>query len=462
MNEANRAKTRGSEVVNELLRRLAETPKGLGIDELLRLLDSKISRRSLQRRLSKLVNAGTLITEGGGRSTRYVLPKTSGSDEETYVRVSPSGAEVRQLVQRPQSERTPIGYKREFLDQYRPNETRYLTADTIAYLARIGATPDLERPAGTYARHILSRLLVDLSWASSRLEGNTYSLLDTKRLIEVGEAAEGKDAIETQMILNHKAAIEFIVDQADELAIDRQTVLNLHALLSDNLLPDPTAGGRLRRIAVGIGNSVYHPLELPQLIEESFQQIVDTAAAIRNPFEQAFFAMVHLPYLQPFEDVNKRVSRLAANIPFVRHNLSPLSFIDVSQNAYVDGLLGVYELNRIDLLRDVFVWAYERSAQRYVAVRQSLGEPDKFRLRFRNELTEVVGELVRARVAPTVEEVTSKARERVPSEHLDDFVRMATKELENLHEGNFARFRLRPSEYHAWREVVPGHYDRSL
>jgi Fic family protein len=264
------------------------------------------------------------------------------------------------------------------------------------------------------------------------------------------------------MILNHKAAIEFIVDQADELAIDRQTVLNLHALLSDNLLPDPTAGGRLRRIAVGIGNSVYHPLELPQLIEESFQQIVDTAAAIRNPFEQAFFAMVHLPYLQPFEDVNKRVSRLAANIPFVRHNLSPLSFIDVSQNAYVDGLLGVYELNRIDLLRDVFVWAYERSAQRYVAVRQSLGEPDKFRLRFRNELTEVVGELVRARVAPTVEEVTSKARERVPSEHLDDFVRMATKELENLHEGNFARFRLRPSEYHAWREVVPGHYDRSL
>jgi hypothetical protein len=210
----------------------------------------------------------------------------------------------------------------------------------------------------------------------------------------------------------------------------------------------------LRRISVGIGNSVYHPLEVPQLIEECFQQVIDTAAAIRNPFEQAFFAMVHLPYLQPFEDVNKRVSRLAANIPFVRENLSPLSFIDVPERAYVEGLLGVYELNRVDLLRDVFVWAYERSAQRYVAIRQSLGEPDKFRLRFRNELIEVVGDIVRQQLSPTVDEVTKAASNRVPKENLDDFVRMTTNELENLHEGNFARFRLRPSEFQAWRETI--------
>lgn len=117
--------------------------------------------------------------------------------------------------------------------------------------------------------------------------------------------------------------------------------------------------------------------------------------------------------------------------------------------------MGVYELNRVDLLRDVFVWAYGRSAQQYVAVRQSLGEPDKFRFRFRNELTDVIGEIVRARVVPTVEEVTAKARERVPAEHLDDFVRMAIKDLENLHEGNFARFRLRPSEYETWRALFP-------
>ena len=440
------------EIDHRLTEQVTNNPHGMGVDELFRVLKGEVSRRTLQRRLSALVQAGRLISEGAGPSTLYLLPKRADL-EERYIPLSPSGAEVRQLVRRPQSERTPVSYNREFLDQYRPNESRYLTADTIAHLARIGATADLERPAGTYARHILDRLLVDLSWASSRLEGNTYSLLDTQRLIQFGEAAEGKDAIETQMILNHKAAIEFMVDQTDELAFDRQTVLNLHALLSDNLLPDPTAGGRLRRIAVGIHDSVYHPLELPPLIEEYFQQIVDTGAAIRNPFEQAFFAMVHLPYLQPFEDVNKRVSRLAANIPFIRQNLSPLSFVDVPERAYVEGVLGVYELNRVELLRDVFVWAYERSAKRYVAVRQSLGEPDKFRLRFRNELTDVVGNIVRSGLAPTVEAVTRVAREHVPAEQLDDFVRMTINDLENLHEGNFARFRLRPSEFHAWSKL---------
>jgi hypothetical protein len=87
-----------------------------------------------------------------------------------------------------------------------------------------------------------------------------------------------------------------------------------------------------------------------------------------------------------------------------------------------------------------------------VAVRQSPGEPDKFRLRFRNELTEVVGNIVRGGLAPTVEAVTKVAREHVPAEHLDDFVRMTINDLENLHEGNFARFRLRPSEFYTWSE----------
>ena len=107
--------------------------------------------------------------------------------------------------------------------------------------------------------------------------------------------------------------------------------------------------------------------------------------------------MVQLPYLQPFDDVNKRVSRLAANIPLIRHNLSPLSFTDVPRATYTDAMLGVYELNRIELLRDVFIWAYERSAARYAAVRQSLGEPDPFRLRYR-PASRVVGGVVRARM----------------------------------------------------------------
>ena len=113
------------------------------------------------------------------------------------------------------------------------------------------------------------------------------------------------------MILNHKDAIEFLAGSAEEIGFNRHTILNLHALLANNLLADPEATGRLRQIAVGIEKSAFHPLEVPQLIEEYFDQILTTADAITDPFEQAFFVMVQLPYLQPFDDVNKRVSRLS-------------------------------------------------------------------------------------------------------------------------------------------------------
>jgi Fic family protein len=159
--------------------------------------------------------------------------------------------------------------------------------------------------------------------------------------------------------------------------------------------------------------------------------------------------------LQPFEDVNKRVSRLAANIPLIKKNLIPLSFIDVPEQAYIEGLLGVYELNQVDLLRDVFAWAYERSAQRYTAIRQSLGEPDRFRLKYRNELIRVVGEIIRQAKQPTAEAATETTGNSVPAEDLDDFVRMVLNELNNLHEGNYARFRIRPSEFKAFRSALP-------
>jgi Fic family protein len=201
------------------------------------------------------------------------------------------------------------------------------------------------------------------------------------------------------MILNHKGAIEFLIDSANEIGFNRYTLLNLHALLCDNLLEDPTASGRLRTIPVGIGHTTFLPLEGPHRIEECFDQVMDTAAAIRDPFEQAFFAMVHLPYLQPFVDVNKRVSRLAANIPLIQHNLCPLSFVDVSQATYISAMLGIYELNRIELLRDVFVWAYKRSCARYSAVRQSLGEPDPFRLQYREQIAQLVTEVVHKKMS---------------------------------------------------------------
>jgi hypothetical protein len=204
---------------------------------------------------------------------------------------------------------------------------------------------------------------------------------------------------------------------------------------------------------VGIDGTVYHPLEVPQLIDKCFRQILDTASAIRDPFEQAFFAMVHLPYLQPFEDVNKRVSRLAANLPLIRQNLCPLSFVDVPERAYVDGILGVYELNRVALLRDVFVWAYERSCARYSAVRRSLGEPDPFRLRYRTLVADIVAEIVRGGMDKKAAGALIKRRaaEDVSQEDRARFIEVVETEVMGLHEGNIARYRLRPSEYQTWR-----------
>ena len=337
---------------------------------------------------------------------------------------------------------------------YRPNSTHYLSAKERARLHEAGRVQPDEQPAGTYARLILNRLLIDLSWSSSRLEGNTYSLLETKRLLDFGKEAKGKGRSETQMILNHKDAIEFLVEDADLIAFNRFTILNLHGLLANNLLPDPDAPGRLRRMAVAIEGSVFEPLAVPQQVEECFDQLLATAAAIKDPYEQSFFAMVQLPYLQPFDDVNKRVSRLAANIPLIKRNLCPLSFGDVPPAVYTQAVLGVYELNDVALLKDVFVWAYERSALRYAAVRQSLGEPDPFRLKHRAAMRELVGAIVRNAMGKREAHkyIADFARQNVGARERQKFVEVVETELTSLHEGNFARYRVRPTEFTAWQK----------
>jgi hypothetical protein len=194
---------------------------------------------------------------------------------------------------------------------------------------------------------------------------------------------------------------------------------------------------------------------MPQVIEECFGELLAKADAITDPFEQSFFVTAQLPYLQPFLDVNKRVSRLAANIPFIKQNLSPLSFIEVPEGMYVDAMLGVYELNKTELARDMFIWAYERSARRYAAIQQSLGAPDQFRLRYREELRGVVSEVVQNKLTKgeASKFIENFALEGVSEADRARFVEVAETELVGLHEGNFARFRLRPSQFFAWKAV---------
>ena len=456
------------ESLQEIEEILRQHPEGRTASQIAGALTSAPPRRTLQYRLKSLVDSKRLVMEGTDRWARYRLPRmvdiavhavaghpTVRVQLEVVPPLSRAAAEIREYVRQPPAGRQPVGYDRGFLESYRPNKVFYLSQAERELLLDVGRPVDANQPAGTYARQILNRLLIDLSWNSSRLEGNTYSLLDTERLLELGEETEGKQQLEAQMILNHKAAIEFLVEDAGMIGFDRRTILNLHALLADNLLADSRAAGRLRHIAVGIDGSVFHPLETPAVIEECFEQVLATASAISDPFEQAFFVMVQLPYLQPFDDVNKRVSRLAANIPLIKANLVPLSFEDVPRDLYTEGILGVYEMKRIELLRDVFIWAYGRSAARYAAVRQSIGEPDPFRLQHRSALREVVGAVIRERMdkRQASVHVVAWTQEHIDQPQHEQFRQVVERELLSLHEGNFARYRVRPSEFEAWQRV---------
>ena len=456
--------------LDQLVALIAAQPDGLGIDAITQSQGNSLTRRTLQRRLAVLVKQGRIQSLGGARAVRYVCTPQANTGiaflhapmptlqaaGEVYVPVSPEGEEIKAYVRQARAMRAPAGYKLAFLEQYHPNHTAYLPPGLRSQLHAMGRARAEQTPAGTFVRDILNRLLIDLSWASSQLEGNTYSRLDTERLIEFGQGAEGKNALETQMILNHKQAIEYLVLDPSHAQVTPDCIVALHAFLSDGLMADPTAVGRLRCRAVEIGGSVYLPVALPQRLEELFGIVIQMAAEIVDPFEQAFFLMVHLPYLQPFEDVNKRVSRLAANIPLIRHNLCPLSFIDVPQHAYEDAMIGVYELNRIELLRDVFVWAYERSCQHYVAVKQNLVPPDIFRLRYRQALSDVVAAIVNNDEAATESTVSARMPSTVAAPDKAHFTQLVLQEFVALHPGNAARFGIRPLALAAWKERHDG------
>jgi hypothetical protein len=450
--------------LDALVEIVAHNPQGVSPQKIAESLDSPIPERTLQSRLAKLRQSDRLISTGKGPSTLYFLPPAGetplapGTATEVATPSIPLSTEARRVksaVMDPVHTRTPVGYDRAFLDDYIPNKTHYLAIETRQQLLRDGSVMAEDQPAGTYLRKICDRLIVDLAWNSSRLEGNTYSLLETEVLLERGTSAEGKEAQETQMILNHKAAVELLCDQTPEIGFNRYTISNLHAILSDNLLPDPAASGRPRTKSVGIQGSVFVPLDVPQLIEECLDVILAKASQIDDPFEQAFFTMVHLPYLQPFEDVNKRVSRFAANIPFLKRNLCPLSFVDVPEADYTRGTLGVYELKSIDYLREVFVWAYNRSCARYSAITQSLGEPDPLKLKHREIIQDTVRRVVLGSFAK--QDAVKIIKESLPSDLSQGtsarLLEIIEVELSGLHESNMARYRITPSQFDKWRSI---------
>ncbi|MBC7618245.1 MAG: Fic family protein, partial [Candidatus Saccharibacteria bacterium] len=240
--------------LDQLLGLIAARPDGIGIEAIAQALGDSLKRRTLQRRLATLVAQGQVQMIGEARAARYVrnpqgvtgflsahedTVDTMQAVAEVYVPVSPEGGEIKAYVRQPRAMRAPVGYKLAFLEQYQPNHTAYLPPGLRDQLHTMGRARNEQTPAGTFARDILNRLLIDLSWASSMLEGNTYSRLDTERLIEFGQATEGKTSLETQMILNHKQAIEYLVLDPAHPEVTPGCIVALHAFLSDGLMADP-------------------------------------------------------------------------------------------------------------------------------------------------------------------------------------------------------------------------------
>ncbi|MCC5992918.1 MAG: Fic family protein [Rhodobacteraceae bacterium] len=403
---------------------------GAGRDAIRRSVASDVSETTVWRALKRLVDEGRLEVAGRGRATGYTI---AGS------------AVVRAHLSTPYNRRPPLTYRPEFLDSYIPGKTWYIAETDRERLHAAGQPAGGKLPAGTYARRILEQLLVDLSWASSRMEGNTYDILQTERLIRFGEEAAGKDRKEALMILNHKEAIQYVVDSLDDIALRRVDFFNIHALLSDGLLTDPGMAGRLRATAVAISHSSYRPLDDAVIIGEEFDIMLAKAAQITDPFEQSFFLLVHIPYLQAFVDINKRTSRIASNIPLLKADLAPMSFVTMNDADYIDGLIGIYELNNVSLLREVYIDSYLASAEKYRILRAEVETPEKAALAYREFVREAVRRCVLEFQEFRAAEVMDMAEQaEIPEGDRNAVIAYVGEQVRGLHEGNVIRYRLKP------------------
>jgi len=201
----------------------------------------------------------------------------------------------------------PVGYERTFVSDYIPNQCSLLPPQLATELYSAGRSQD-QQPAGTYAREVLEQLLIDLSWSSSRLEGNNKSLLDTKELFELGEHAGPMDE-DTLMLLNHKDAIESMVDAVPTEGITVPVIVDLQARLMRDLLKDARDIGSIRRRVVNIDGSVYSPSNIPALLDDTLKDLVDKARQIRNPAALRAIVNTELDQLEQYNGARYNLAR---------------------------------------------------------------------------------------------------------------------------------------------------------
>ena len=318
------------------------------IDEIKSNLNLEKDYSSVFRVVKKLVEENFIEKVGKGRTTRY---KLKVHDIEQYFEL-------------PFFEKDKKKYNRNFLAEYEPNQSAFLEKDDLTVLNKCNEKTLLNTDFIINNKRLYETLLIDLAYSSSFLEGNTYSYLDTEVLIKYGEVAEGKTKEENVMILNHKKALEYLLKHKNAIAFSAHEIKNIHSLLGKDLLQDQYLG-IVRSTSVRIGGSSYTPLEDRFLLEDEFNIFLEKLNAIKNPFEQCFFVLVFLPYFQLFQDINKRTSRVFANVSLLKNNLIPFSFLTVNKKDYVLGILSIYELNNIKKLKEVFLTSYQNAYDRY-------------------------------------------------------------------------------------------------
>jgi len=318
-------------------------------------LGAEVDRTTIFRDLQGLVDSGVLVAEGGTRSRRYRL----APDSKEFLKWE---------LSQPKEARRRVPYNPEVIDRYQPNVTSWLGKKRLKHLHALAA-PKFRADEAAY-RRLMNSLLIDLSYASSKLEDVNISWLDTKSLVELGERPQGLSDTEYRIVMNHKQAIQFICENRNELDLSRRNIFDVHRLLTDGLLGNPADAGRIRKGMVYFAESAYAPLSNEFQLNDQLELFSAKANAVRDPLERSLFTMAAISYLQPFQDGNKRTSRLCMNIPLLASSLAPFSFTQVNRRDYVFGLLAFYERGRSDFLADVFIDTYERSAPKYLELLQ--------------------------------------------------------------------------------------------
>lgn len=317
------------------------------------LTSNKQSLVTVKRQLSVLHKAGYLEQSGAGRSVKYTLSKKGWLlkpvDMQQY------------LKQKPDSRLHTTQFQFDVLE---PPYVQLFTTDELARLeaatAKFRDNAKLSDPAAH--KKELMRFIVEFSWKTSQIEGNTYDLISTERLLLFGEKSPTNTEFETQMILNQKEALEFILDNEELWANPKISSLEaLHSSVGKNL----DISRNLRKTIVGITGTNYRPLESEFQIRDALELLFTTMANANNVYEKALWAVLGLSYIQPFVDGNKRTSRLLANAIMLAENHSPISYRSVDDRAYIEACLVFYEQNSIEPFKRLFIEQYIFAANNY-------------------------------------------------------------------------------------------------